>query len=374
MDELIVLYFQPTLGHAHRARVRMLDSQPGIRCIGVQYADRELTRAPEGQDATPMHTLARGVYEHLPWTQRATSAVRFAKASGAHAAILDSPADSAQFATGWWLQRLGIKTFVRWASTREDYPRRAWRERLKRPVYRRWDGYLATGARAAQYAASFGVTQDRIFICGNPVDVLPFASAASARSGEREACFLFVGRFIWHKNLEGLLNAYDSYRKRGGTFRLEIAGEGSGESADRVRARAATTPGVRMLGFLGARELAEAYARASCLVLPSLSENWGLVVNEAMHAGLAVIVSERCGCVTELVRDGENGFIVDPERPESIAAALERTEALGGERRAAMGARARILVASQTPELWAERCAAALRQICTFSPYSAIEG
>ena len=65
---------------------------------------------------------------------------------------------------------------------------------------------------------------------------------------------------------------------------------------------------VEFTGAMDMEGLAEQYARALCLVLPSTSEPWGLVVNEALHHGCPVLVSESCGCRPELVLDGVTGF------------------------------------------------------------------
>ena len=68
-----------------------------------------------------------------------------------------------------------------------------------------------------------------------------------------------------------------------------------------------------MPGFKQYDELPGYYALANAFVHASTTEQWGLVVNEAMASGLPVIVSNRCGCVPELVREGVNGFTFDPD-------------------------------------------------------------
>ena len=362
--QLLVLYVHVTLGHAHRARIHALDRQPGMRCRGVQLAERELTRGAEalGDFEDQADTLLAGIYEHHPRRTVISSAVRYIRSQAATAVIFDGPADAAQYLIGWLLQRSGIAVFVRWASTREDYPRKVWKEFLKRPIYSRWDGYLATGTRAQSYLETFGVEPRRVFVCGNPVDTGAVWSARPAVLAEREPRFLFVGRFIWHKNLPGLLDAYERYRAQGGTWELDLAGAPIGSLGSLVTERARSLPGVRVLGHLQKTEIAALYWRAGCLVLPSLSENWGLVVNEAMNAELPLIVSERCGCVPELVRSGENGFVVDPANPAELAWAMARIEELGPDARAAMGARSQQLVAPQSLERWAVCAREALLQ------------
>ena len=61
------------------------------------------------------------------------------------------------------------------------------------------------------------------------------------------------------------------------------------------------------------------FAHASCFVHASIQEQWGLVVNEAMAAGLPVMVSNRCGCFDELVVEGKTGFGFDPSKVSELA-------------------------------------------------------
>jgi glycosyltransferase involved in cell wall biosynthesis len=63
-------------------------------------------------------------------------------------------------------------------------------------------------------------------------------------------------------------------------------------------------------------------ALADVFVLPSTSEPWGLVVNEAMVCGLPVLVSDCCGCVEDLVKNNENGFSFDPYNAEELTEKL----------------------------------------------------
>jgi glycosyltransferase involved in cell wall biosynthesis len=98
------------------------------------------------------------------------------------------------------------------------------------------------------------------------------------------------------------------------------------------------------------------YGLASCLVLPSISETWGLVVNEAMAAGLPVLVSQRCGCVPELVQPGVNGYVCDPLDTEGLARLLGvmSSDTVDAGK---MGEASRQIVAQYTPETWAQTLA-----------------
>ena len=79
-------------------------------------------------------------------------------------------------------------------------------------------------------------------------------------------------------------------------------------------------------GFISNQEeLFKHYFVGDALILPSIYEPWGLVVNEAMLAGLPVLVSDICGCSLDLVEEGKNGYIIDPKSIDDIADKIEKT-------------------------------------------------
>ena len=106
-------------------------------------------------------------------------------------------------------------------------------------------------------------------------------------------------------------------------------------------------------GFQQGDAISPYYGLASSLVLLSISETWGLVVNEAMAAGLPVLVSHRCGCVPELVRPGVNGYVCDPLDTEGMAR-LMGVMASDTADKGQMGGASRQIVSLYTPETWAQ--------------------
>ena len=88
---------------------------------------------------------------------------------------------------------------------------------------------------------------------------------------------------------------------------LLIVGSGVLEAELRAYSAERHLP-VRFAGFLNQTEIPRAYAAADALVLPSGSETWGLVVNEAMASGIPAVVSDRVGCREDLVDEGETGY------------------------------------------------------------------
>ena len=233
-------------------------------------------------------------------------------------------------------------------------------------VRRHYDAAFVAGERTAAYLVRMGFSRDRIWTGYDVVDNQTFAAgAADARSkadilrtnlGLPERYFLFVGRFAPEKNLPRLLEAYARYRhvSRQEAWGLVLVGSGPLEPA--LRARAQELRDVVFAGYQQTDAVQAYYGLASCLVLPSLSEPWGLVVNEAMAAGLPVLVSHRCGCVPELVRSGLNGYVCDPFDIDGLARLMQIMSSDLAEVRN-MGEVSRRIVASYTPETWAQTLA-----------------
>ena len=93
---------------------------------------------------------------------------------------------------------------------------------------------------------------------------------------------------------------------------------------------------------------------------PSTTEQWGLVVNEAMAAGLPVIVSARCGCAPDLVVDGENGFRFNPEDTRGLADRLQTVAESDAATLAALGNASRRRIADWSPARFAHGLRAAV--------------
>lgn len=230
-------------------------------------------------------------------------------------------------------------------------------------VRRHFDAAFAAGERTAAYLQRMGFTRERIWTGYDVVDNETFAAGANGARADGAALrkqlglpnqfFLFVGRFAPEKNLLRLLDAYARYRQAAGRHAWGLVMVGRGPLEGLLRRRAQDIHGVVFAGFQRSEQLAAYYGLASCLVLPSVSETWGLVVNEAMAAGLPVLVSHQCGCLPELVRTGLNGYVCDPLDIGGMAQSLKVLSSPAVDLDA-MGAASRQLVASYTPETWAQ--------------------
>jgi len=164
--------------------------------------------------------------------------------------------------------------------------------------------------------------------------------------------FLFVGRIIKEKNLEQLLVAYAKYAQLlgGSVTPWDLVLCGSGHEEENLRQSASHLPQhlrehIRFFGLIKQPELIDFYSCACCLVLPSISESWGLVVNEAMACGLPVLVSKQAGCAADFVKEDVAGRLLDPYDTNQMAHALAGMHRMDNQSRIEMGEQSRRLIA-----------------------------
>jgi glycosyltransferase involved in cell wall biosynthesis len=264
----------------------------------------------------------------------------------------------------------GIPTIVRGESTLQREPavgmqglmrRILWlpmRQRLYRAAFERVAAFLVIGSRNRDYYRSFGVQDEKLYWAPYGVDndwfSLPDAERVAARArirhrlGVGAATILFASsaKLIPRKRPLDLVDAIAVLRRTGVDARAMFLGDGEERAAIQERAaRVGIANATTIVGFVNQRELPEWYAAADCLVLPSDSrETWGLVVNEAMAAGLPVVVSDAAGCSVDLVRDGENGFTYPCGDVEALAERLHRIASMGDRGRGEFGERSREIV------------------------------
>jgi glycosyltransferase involved in cell wall biosynthesis len=268
-----------------------------------------------------------------------------------------------------WTKLRGRKTILMTETTAYDDVRVAWKESVKKHVLRLFDWAVAGGAPHVRYLEALGFPSSRIAHSYDVVDNSFFKertrklreSSSPQEFALPSKYFLYVGRLAPEKNIGRLIEAYAYYRRAGGTWELVLAGEGP--LRPELQAQARQCGLAHTIGFAGLRstdELAPYYAFAGCFVLPSIKEPWGLVVNEAMASSLPVIVSNRCGCAEDLVSEGENGFLFDPEDSGELAGCLIRLANLSENDRRAAGIRSHEIISNYSLESWASEVARAV--------------
>lgn len=224
-------------------------------------------------------------------------------------------------------------------------------ERGKRRLLRSAIGFVVPGSHSRAYLLDLGVRPERITVAPNAVD--PAIFGATGRSRTNGACrLLAVGRLAPEKGLDTLLEA-------AGGLPVEVVLAGTGPEEARLRRLAG--PNVTFLGQVGRDALPALYADADVAVVPSRSEPWGMVLNEAALAGLPLVSTTATGAAAELIEDGVNGFRVPPDDVPALHDALRRLVEDEPFRRSA-GARSREIAARFTPEAWADALCAAVER------------
>lgn len=270
-------------------------------------------------------------------------------------------------------RRLGMRLLVR-GDSHDLGPRRPVARLVHRAFLRLFDGFLVVGKANRRFYQRRGIPESRLFDCPHFVDnarfaaqhaeTLPRRAELRARWGvpTEAVCALFAGKLVEVKNVPEALAALRLAIAASPQLHLLVAGDGplSGELKARV---ARDQLPVSFAGFLNQGEIAQAYAAADFLLLPSRSETWGLVVNEAMACGLPAIVSDGVGCAEDLVQPGVTGFVYRSGRPEELAARLVAMTGDGEERgRLGEAARARVTT-DYTVERAVDGTLAALRAL-----------
>lgn len=274
-----------------------------------------------------------------------------------------------------WARRQGKASILTFETTRHDRSRYWGKEWLKSLFVRRYyDAAFVGGSLHRAYIEELGMPKTRIFEPYDVVDNNYFESSAanirSSGNNERRRLnlparyFLYVGRYAREKNLLRLLRAYGIYRSRcPNGWALVLVGDGPENGLLRQLASELCLSDVVWASFKQIDELPAHYALANCFILPSTSEPWGLVVNEAMACGLPVLVSNRCGCAPDLVRANENGFLFDPHRVDEIAELLHKVSLLSELQLRQMGMSSRSIISRYTPETFARNLAKCLRVV-----------
>src|SRR5947207_11941385 len=243
----------------------------------------------------------------------------------------------------------GIPMVVMSESARGDEPRTWWKEVIKRRIVNLYSAALVGGQRHVEYLIELGMPRERIVTGYDVVDNDYFAQRAieirNSKSeirkeyGLPENYFLASARFIEKKNLPSLIRAYAEYREKwkgGAPWNLVLLGDGPlRETLNTQLSTLNLHSHVHVPGFKQYDELPVYYVLAKAFVHASTTEQWGLVVNEAIASGLPVIVSERCGCVPELVQG--NGFTFDPIDEHELASRLLDMASLPDDERQRLG-------------------------------------
>lgn len=266
-----------------------------------------------------------------------------------------------------WARRNHVP-FLLWCESTANDHRSGHRmvESLKKNFFDKCDGCVVPGTAAAEYARQMGVSSEHIFIAPNAVDNELFASRAdnARRNAPRIRAelnlpahyFLFSGRLVKSKGVFELWEAYGSLNENlRSQFGLVFAGDGPLRSELESIAKSICPGTLRFAGFKQRDELASYYGLADCLVFPTHSDPWGLVVNEAMACGLPVICGQAAGCAADLVKS--NGRLIDSRNVDQLVHAMKEV-ASDAELRRQMSRESLKIISNYSPDI----CAAGIAE------------
>ena len=259
-------------------------------------------------------------------------------------------------------QKMGIPLVVISDSRHCDQPRSVIKELLKRQLLRGYSSAVVAGKQSRDYLIRLGFSPHAIYQPWDVVDNDLFSRLSDSFRSETKdnQPFLCVGRLIPEKNHALLLEAFSLYQQQGGLRSLQLVGSGPLESELMNQCQNLPDPTkVSLIPFEQLEDLAQRYASAWALILPSSKDTWGLVVNEALAASLPVIVSSACGCVDDLIQDGITGWSFSANSSQELLKCLWNVEHQSMEQRHKLVLNARKRLEAYQPASFAVGLASA---------------
>jgi glycosyltransferase involved in cell wall biosynthesis len=335
----------------------------GITPSFIQIAETEEIRMGLGgvdlsYHQYPFRLLFRGSYGNAPLIRRIGALARDLYKNPVDLVIMPGYHRAEYWAMLVVCILLRRKRAVFCDSTSIDRPKVAWRELAKRWFFGWCNGFFCYGIRSKEYLMSYGVSESKIaYRC--QAAALPHSYGADKvltyyqanwQGRPDEPRFLYVGRLSIEKGLDDLFAAFCILYERLPGARLDLVG--AGPLSDELKRRVTNLKMTQAISFLGSKsleEIAALFQSCTALILPSHSEPWGLVVNEALSYGCPVVVSDACGCAPDLVREGVTGYAFEAGNVDALAQALDSVRRLSNDRQA-VARQCLEVVSEYTPE------------------------
>jgi len=237
--------------------------------------------------------------------------------------------------------------------TEKGLPR--WRILQRKALLRAADAVLVNGTSGKNYLLSLGVPREKIFPEPYCAEISSHLALPLEREPNVARRLLYVGQLTTRKGLQPFLTVLSEWLQKHSLERCEfwIAGDGP------LREELGKFPAppqlrLRFLGSVAYEKLPELYAQGGIFVFPTLADEWGVVVNEALAAGLPILGSLYSQAMEELVQDGLNGWTFRPDHPEEMYGALDRAMAAPEEQLDEMRRAGRERIRALSPEYGAK--------------------
>ncbi len=240
---------------------------------------------------------------------------------------------------------------------------------LRHVLLRSAEAVIVNGESGARHVQKYGVSRKETFLAPYTTDLRSFLALPATRAPESRHRMLYVGALTERKAILPFLIQLAGWAKAHHTQRVELHVAGNGplrtdiECFDRP-----PNLEVRCLGPVSYEQLPGLYSEYGLLAFPTLADEWGMVVTEAMASGIPVLGSLYSQAVEELVSNGENGWTFRPDRREEMDVALDSALNASDNLLNRMAESARAGVREITPSAVAERIMSAVeyarRSVC----------
>ncbi|OBR89891.1 D-inositol 3-phosphate glycosyltransferase [Clostridium ragsdalei P11] len=223
--------------------------------------------------------------------------------------------------TAFLWSRLHKKKFISWTdgTLRSEQEFKGLRIFIRKKIIKGANAYIASSINSKKLQMNYGAEESKIHISYLTVDIDSYMVKHKPRGKFQ---ILFVGRLVKGKGTSLLLEAL---KRVNGDYKLLIAGDGPElENVKQKVNELDLSSKVEFLGFLQREELTKHYASSNLFVLPTLNDCFGLVILEAMCAGLPVISTIYAGGAPDLIDEGVSGMIVDPHNTKQFAEAIQK--------------------------------------------------
>lgn len=219
-----------------------------------------------------------------------------------------------------WLRSFFFRRidYVIWSGAL-DFPGRldSWFRKFERRfLIKRASAFVAYGSKAKEYLVKMGAASEKVYIAINTVDTKFFFQEtnkirAAIKQPEKKH-FIYIGYLVPRKNVSKLIEIIEQLSKTRNDFVLDILGDGNEKQLlEKMVAEKKLDDVIKFHGFIQKNDLPKYLAASICFLFQTDFDVWGLVVNEAMAAGIPVMSSYNAGATYDLIKDGETGFAVD---------------------------------------------------------------
>lgn len=264
--------------------------------------------------------------------------IRWLKENRAAAVLIGGYNDAGRLRIIRWAHRARLPLFMFADSNIEGDLATGLRRTVKKMVVprivRACTGVMPCGTLGERYFQRYGARPDQIFywpyepdydlIAHLTKDQIARTLADLALDPARQR-IVVCSRLVPHKRVGLALDAFQRIAPDRPEFDLILIGDGPERAALQAAVSPTLRTRVKFTGFIGDQaQIAAIYRASHVLAHPSDYEPWGVVINEAVCAGMAVVASAITGAAADLVRDRVNGFVFRPGDPDALAAALAK--------------------------------------------------